>query len=89
MFEDKIDQVLKNMQGSIKHVGRKPLNIEEKMKNLGVQVKPYYPLLSKMYSLAHIDRISSSPPDLETCVALPSDVLIHEAYSVVQSLNEL
>ena len=35
MFEDKIDQVLKNMQGSIEHVGRKPLNIEEKMKNTG------------------------------------------------------
>jgi dTDP-4-amino-4,6-dideoxygalactose transaminase len=64
-------------------------NIEEKMGNLGVQVKPYYPLLSKMASLAHIDRVTSSPPDMETCVALPSDVLIHEAYSVVQSLNEL
>lgn len=63
-------------------------DIEEKMKKLEVQVKPYYPLLSKMPSLAHIDRITSSPPDLETCVALPSDVLIHEAYSVVQSLNE-
>jgi len=47
-------------------------NIEEKMKNLGVQVKPYYPLLSKMSSLAHIDRIISSPPDLETCFAIPS-----------------
>lgn len=64
-------------------------NIEEKMKEKDVQVKPYYPLLSKMPSLAHIDRVTTSPPDMETCVALPSDVLIHEAYSVVQSINEL
>jgi dTDP-4-amino-4,6-dideoxygalactose transaminase len=63
--------------------------IEEQMFKKGIQVKPYYPLLSKMPSLAHIDRVTTSPPDMETCVALPSDVLIHEAYSVVQSLNDL
>ena len=35
VFENKLDQVLKNMQGSTKHIGRKPLNIEEKMKKIG------------------------------------------------------
>ena len=35
VFENKLDQVLKNMQGSTKHVGRKPLNIEEKLKKIG------------------------------------------------------
>lgn len=61
--------------------------IEDRMFEKGVQVKPYYPLLSKMPSLAHIDRVTVSPPDMETCVALPSDVLIHEAYKVVDCLN--
>ena len=35
MFEDRLDYVLKNMQSNVKHVGRKPLNISEKMSNIG------------------------------------------------------
>ena len=35
MFEDRLDPVLKNIQGHVKHVGRKPLNISEKMQNTG------------------------------------------------------
>ena len=35
MFEDRLDSVLKNIQGNVKHVGRKPLNISEKMQNTG------------------------------------------------------
>ena len=35
MFSDRLDSVLKNIQGNIRHVGRKPLNIEAKMKNTG------------------------------------------------------
>ena len=35
MFEDRLDPVLKNIQGNVKHVGRKPLNISEKMQNTG------------------------------------------------------
>lgn len=35
MFEDRLDSVLKNIQGNTKHVGRKPLNIAEKMNNIG------------------------------------------------------
>lgn len=34
-FEDKLDNVLKNIQGHTKHVGREPLNISKKMKNIG------------------------------------------------------
>ena len=39
MFEDRLDPVLKNIQGHVKHVGRKPLNISEKMENTGENVK--------------------------------------------------
>ncbi len=35
MFEDRLDSVLKNIQGNIEHLGRKPLNIAEKMNNIG------------------------------------------------------
>ena len=35
MFEDRLDPILKNIQGNTKHIGRKPLNINEKMKNIG------------------------------------------------------
>ena len=35
MFEDRLDPVLKNIQGHVKHVGRKPFNISEKMQNTG------------------------------------------------------
>ena len=35
MFSDRLDSVLKNIQGNTRHVGRKPLNIEAKMKNTG------------------------------------------------------
>ena len=35
MFEDRLDHILKNIQGNTKHIGRKPLNINEKMKNIG------------------------------------------------------
>ena len=30
MFEDRLDPILKNIQGNTKHIGRKPLNINEK-----------------------------------------------------------
>ena len=39
MFEDRLDPVLKNIQGNVKHVGRKPLNISEKMQNIGENEK--------------------------------------------------
>lgn len=35
IFEDRLDPVLKNIQGNTEHVGRKPLNITEKMNNIG------------------------------------------------------
>lgn len=35
MFGDRLDTVLKNIQGNNIHVGRKPLNIAEKMNNIG------------------------------------------------------
>ena len=35
MCEDRLNSVLKNIQGNVKHVGRKPLNISEKMQNTG------------------------------------------------------
>ena len=35
MFEDRLDPMLKNIHGNTKHIGRKPLNINEKMKNIG------------------------------------------------------
>ena len=35
MFEDRLDPMLKNIQGNTKNIGRKPLNINEKMKNIG------------------------------------------------------
>lgn len=38
MFEDRLDSVLKHIQGNVKHVGRKPLNISEKMENTGENV---------------------------------------------------
>lgn len=39
MFDEKLDSVLKNLQGHTKHVGRKPLNISEKMDNIGQNSK--------------------------------------------------
>ena len=35
MFSDRLDSVLKNIQGNTRHVGRKPLNIDSKMNNTG------------------------------------------------------
>lgn len=32
-FQNRLDPILKNLQGSVKHVGRRPLNIEEKIEN--------------------------------------------------------
>lgn len=37
-FEDRLDKILKNMQGSTEHTGRKPINIETKMNNTGENV---------------------------------------------------
>lgn len=33
VFQNRLDPILKNLQGSVKHVGRRPLNIEEKIEN--------------------------------------------------------
>lgn len=38
MFEERLDPVLKHIQGSTRHVGRKPLNISEKIKNTGENI---------------------------------------------------
>ena len=35
IFDDRLDSVLKNLQGHNRHVGRKPLNISEKMEKIG------------------------------------------------------
>lgn len=35
IFGDRLDAVLKNIQGNCKHIGRKPLNIAEKLNNVG------------------------------------------------------
>lgn len=35
IFEDRIDSVLKNIQGNTTHTGRKPLNLESKLENIG------------------------------------------------------
>lgn len=35
IFEDRLDSVLKHIQGNTKHLGRKPLNMSEKMRNTG------------------------------------------------------
>ena len=35
IFSDRLDSVLKNIQGNTRHVGRKPLNIDSKMNNTG------------------------------------------------------
>jgi len=50
--------------------------------------KSYYPLLSKMPGLAHIERVTTSGPEMEKCLALPSDVSIAEAYEVVECISE-
>lgn len=34
-FSDRLDQILKNIQGHIMHTGRKPLNIDKKLENVG------------------------------------------------------
>lgn len=54
----------------------------------GIVCKSYYPLLSKMPSLAHIARESESPVEMETCLALPSDVSWSEAYRVVELVRK-
>lgn len=33
VFQNRLDPILKNLQGNVKHVGRRPLNIEEKIEN--------------------------------------------------------
>ncbi|MGN1327830.1 MAG: UvrB/UvrC motif-containing protein [Clostridia bacterium] len=35
IFDDRLDSVLKNLQGHTRHIGRKPLNISKKMENIG------------------------------------------------------
>lgn len=39
IFEDRLEKVLRNIQGGKRHVGRKPLNIEEKLSNIGENKK--------------------------------------------------
>lgn len=40
MFGDRLERVLRNIQGGTKHIGRKPLNIDEKLSNIGENKKP-------------------------------------------------
>lgn len=40
MFGDRLESVLRNIQGGTKHIGRKPLNIDEKLSNIGENKKP-------------------------------------------------
>ena len=71
MFEDKIDQVLKNMQGSIKHVGRKPLNIEEKMKNTGenkANVNSQNSKAEKDKKVSQVDELESLKRELNVAI---------------------
>lgn len=71
-------------------VGDLPVKeIEEHCLKNEIMVKGYYPLLSKMKGLAHIERVSSSSKEMETCLALPSDVSMDEAYQVVDCIRTL
>lgn len=55
----------------------------------GVEVKPYYVLLSDMPGLRDIRRAGVSSPFFRTCMALPSDVTTLEAETVVLTVLEV
>ena len=62
-------------------------NIEPLLYKSGIQAKSYYPLLSSMTGLAHIDRVGHSDESMKDCLALPSDVSLSEALKVVECVN--
>lgn len=58
--------------------------LEERGKEEGIICKRYYPLLSRMPGLEHVERITASSDKMEQCIALPSDANFSEAYQVVE-----
>lgn len=59
-------------------------HLETKSKELGFEVKRYYPLLTEMEGLKEIPRIGVSSPFFRTCAALPSDVNVDEALNICE-----
>lgn len=63
--------------------------LEERSKEMGFEVKKYYPLLSEMEGLQCVPRLyGSSSPFFRTCAALPSDVTTEEAKWIVKALRQ-
>ena len=67
----------------------KSRGFEKKLLKMGIQAKSYYPLLSSMPGLAHIDRVGFSDDSMRDCIALPSDVSMSEAMQVVEAVEEI
>lgn len=60
---------------------------ERDAESRGTHVRLYYPILSRMPALQRVARISVSDPVMENCIALPSDINLHEAYQVVEAIR--
>lgn len=52
-----------------------------------IAFRRYYPLLSRMPALSGVERLSESDEIMESCCALPSDVGMVQAFSVVEVVN--
>lgn len=58
------------------------LMIELDSERHGFCSKLYYPLLTKMPALKDVERVFQSPSEMESCLALPSDVKIGDAINI-------
>lgn len=63
-------------------------NLEFANRQLGVEFKQYYKLLSRMYDLKGVDRIGESDAYFERCCALPSDATEDELDWIVDVLRK-
>jgi dTDP-4-amino-4,6-dideoxygalactose transaminase len=54
----------------------------------GIEIRPYYRLLSDEPALGEFETVAEPAPQMRTCVALPSDVRLGEADRVIELIQE-
>lgn len=63
------------------------IKLEANSRKEKIAFRRYYPLLSRMSALSGVERLSESDDIMESCCALPSDVGLVQAFSVVEVVN--
>jgi dTDP-4-amino-4,6-dideoxygalactose transaminase len=63
--------------------------LEERGAVEGIICRRYYPLLSRMKALTHVETVSISPDTMDKNCALPSDVNMAEAFRVTEFVKRI